>query len=81
MAPSFRGSCSWSFRPATARRAYAYDPATNKWTSRTAPRWYHDDIVPITWGSKPFLLAVGGVHYDPDDRYTLMGNPMEVYTP
>ena len=48
------------------RRAYAYDPATNKWTAKAAPRWYHDDIVPITWGGKPFLLAVGGIHLEPD---------------
>jgi Kelch motif protein len=61
----------------TARRAYAYDPATNKWTAKTAPHYYHDDIVPITWGGKPYLLAVGGVHYDPAPK----GNPTEVYAP
>jgi hypothetical protein len=65
----------------TGRRAYAYDPATNRWTAKTAPHWYHDDIVPITWGGKSFLLAVGGVHYDPEDPYTLKGNPTEVYAP
>jgi Kelch motif len=63
--------------PTYVRRAYAYDPATNKWTAKTAPRWDHDDIVPITWGGKPFLLAVGGVHYDPAPK----GNPTEVYAP
>ena len=65
----------------TGRRAYAYDPATNKWTAKTAPHWYHDDIVPITWGGKPFLLAVGGVHYDPDTYVGLKANPTEVYAP
>jgi hypothetical protein len=65
----------------TGRRAYAYDPATNKWTPKAAPRWYHDDIVPITWGSKPFLLAVGGVHYDPDPYIGPQANPTEVYAP
>ncbi len=68
-------------RTATGRRAYAYDPATNKWTAKTAPRWDHDDIVPITWAGKPFLLAVGGVHYDPAHPYILTGNPTEVYAP
>ena len=65
----------------TARRAYAYDPATNKWTPKAAPRWYHDDIVPITWGGKPYLLAVGGYHYDPDPYIGLKANPTEVYAP
>ena len=57
------------------------DPVTNKWTTKAAPRWYHDDIVPITWAGKPFLLAVGGVHYDPENPYTQIGNPTEVYAP
>jgi hypothetical protein len=65
----------------TGRRAYAYDPATNKWTAKTAPRWYHDDIVPITWGGKPYLLAVGGVHYDSDPYIGPQANPTEVYAP
>jgi Kelch motif len=60
-----------------ARRAYAYDPATNKWTAKAAPRWYHDDIVPITWGGKPFLLALGGIHFSP----SYQTNPTEVYAP
>jgi Kelch motif len=68
-------------RTTTGRRAYAYDPATNKWTAKAAPRWDHDDIVPITWGGKPFLLGVGGVHYDPENPYLLKGNPTEVYAP
>jgi hypothetical protein len=61
----------------TGRRAYAYDPATNKWTAKAAPRWYHDDIVPITWAGKPFLLAVGGIHFSP----SYQPNPAEVYAP
>ena len=65
-------------RTATGRRAYAYDPATNKWTSRTAPRYDHDDIVPITWGGKPYLLGVGGVRGE-YPNYT--ANPTEVYAP
>jgi N-acetylneuraminic acid mutarotase len=59
------------------RRAYAYDPATNKWTSKAAPHWDHPEIVPITWGGKPFLLAVGGIHFDPG----VLSNPTEVYAP
>ena len=65
-------------RTATGRRAYAYDPATNKWTAKTAPRYDHDDIVPITWAGKPFLLAVGGV---PGEYPYLKSNPTEVYAP
>jgi hypothetical protein len=65
-------------RTSTWRRAYAYDPATNKWTPRTAPRYDHDDIVPITWGGKPFLLGVGGLH--PHDPYYEV-NATEVYAP
>jgi hypothetical protein len=61
----------------TVRRAYAYDPATNTWTSKAAPRWDHPEIVPISWGGKPFLLAVGGIHFDPD----VLSNPTEVYAP
>jgi hypothetical protein len=61
----------------TGRRAYSYDPATNKWTAKAAPRWYHDDIVPITWAGKPFLLAVGGIHFSP----SYQPNPTEVYAP
>jgi hypothetical protein len=62
----------------TGRRAYAYDPATNRWTSKAAPRYYHDDIVPITWGGKPFLLGVAGVH---GEYPYLQANPTEVYAP
>jgi N-acetylneuraminic acid mutarotase len=60
----------------TARRAYAYDPATNKWTSKAAPHWDHPEIVPITWGGKPYLLALGGIH---GPGYQT--NPTEVYAP
>ena len=63
--------------PTVVRRAYAYDPATNKWTTKAAPRWDHPEIVPITWGGKPFLLAVGGIHWDP----YVLSNPTEVYAP
>lgn len=59
------------------RRAYAYDPATNKWTAKTAPRWYHDEIVPITWAGRPFLFALGGIHFSP----SYQTNPTEVYAP
>jgi N-acetylneuraminic acid mutarotase len=57
--------------------AYSYDPATNTWTRKAAPKWDHPEIVPITWGGKPFLLAVGGIHWDPG----ALPNPTEVYAP
>ena len=63
--------------PTFLRRAYAYDPATNKWTSKAAPRWDHPAIVPITWGGKPYLLAVGGGHFS----RSFQANPTEVYAP
>ena len=63
--------------PTFLRRAYAYDPATNKWTAKAALRWDHDDIVPITWGGKPYLLALGGIHFSP----SYQPNPTEVYAP
>jgi hypothetical protein len=34
-------------------------------------------MVPITWGGKPFLLAVGGYHSTP----AFTANPTEVYAP
>jgi N-acetylneuraminic acid mutarotase len=61
--------------PTVVRRAYAYDPATNTWTSKAAPHYYHPAIVPITWGGKHFLLAVGGNAPGPQS------NPTEVYAP
>jgi N-acetylneuraminic acid mutarotase len=67
-------------KTSAGRRAYAYDPATNKWTSKAAPRWDHPAIVPITWGGKPYLLAVGGSHFDPSIPGVL-SNPTEVYAP
>ncbi len=62
---------------AGGRRAWAYDPATNRWAAKAAPRWDHPEIVPITWGGKPFLLGVGGIHWSPG----VMPNPTEVYAP
>ena len=61
----------------TPRRAYAYNPATNAWTSKAKPHWNHPAIVPITWGGKPYLLAVGGIHWLPSEGT----NPTEVYAP
>jgi N-acetylneuraminic acid mutarotase len=61
----------------TPRRAYAYDPATNAWTSKAKPHWNHPAIVPITWGGKPYLLAVGGTNWQ---KY-YQPNPTEVYAP
>jgi N-acetylneuraminic acid mutarotase len=57
--------------------AYAYNPATNTLTQKAAPRREHPDIVAITWGGKPYLLAVGGVQYNPSPTV----NATELYTP
>lgn len=61
-------------------RAYAYNPATNTWTSKAAPRRPHDAIVAITWGGKPYLLAIGGIHQVSTWPYTV-ANASELYTP
>jgi N-acetylneuraminic acid mutarotase len=56
--------------------AFSYDPATNKWTRKAAPKDGHSDIVAITWGGKPFLLALGGMDFAP-----LVQHPVEIYAP
>jgi hypothetical protein len=58
-------------------RAYAYNPATNTWTAKAAPRREHPAIVQVTLDGKPRLLAVGGVRYDPG----AIPNDSELYTP
>jgi len=61
----------------TPRRAYAYDPATNTWTAKAKPHWNHPAIVAITWGGRPYLLAVGGTNF----LNNYQPNPTEVYAP
>jgi N-acetylneuraminic acid mutarotase len=56
--------------------AFAYNPGTNGWTRKAAPKWTHSDIVAITWNGKPHLVAVGGIH-EPGPQ----SNPVELYTP
>jgi N-acetylneuraminic acid mutarotase len=58
-------------------RAYAYNPATNTWTAKAAPRREHPAVVQVTLDGKPRLLAVGGVRYDPG----AIPNESELYTP
>src|SRR5262249_16076039 len=59
--------------------AFAYDPATNKWTRKAAPKFSHSDIVAVTLNGKPHQVAVGG------GGIKLGGgagrNPAELYTP
>ena len=59
------------------QRAFSYDPATNTWTPKASPHWDHPEYVPITWGTKQFLLGVGGIHFSP----SATSNPTEVYAP
>jgi N-acetylneuraminic acid mutarotase len=56
--------------------AFSYDPATNKWTRKAAPANIHSDVEAITWGGKPFLLALGGL-----DIGTGLPTRVELYTP
>jgi len=55
--------------------AFSYDPATNTWTRKAAPKLSHSDIVAITWGGKPHLLALGGLDFDG------VAQRAELYTP
>ena len=54
----------------TVPSAFVYNPATNAWTRKAAPKYGHSDIVAITWNGKPYLLALGG-----------LGVPVELYAP
>jgi len=54
----------------TTLTTFVYDPATNAWTRKATPKYYHSDIVAITWNGKPYLLGLGG-----------MGVPVELYAP
>jgi hypothetical protein len=60
-------------------RAYAYNPGTNTWQVRAAPKWDHDALVQVTLDGRPHLLAVGGVH----GPYEIVPipNDTELYTP
>jgi N-acetylneuraminic acid mutarotase len=59
------------------RRAYAYNPGTNRWKIRAAPEWDHDAVVRITLDGRPHLLAVGGSHGPDFD----IPNDSELYRP
>jgi len=54
--------------------AFAYNPATNSWAQKAAPAYHHSDIVAVTLGGKPHLVAIG-------DSHDLTPNPVELYTP
>jgi N-acetylneuraminic acid mutarotase len=59
----------------TGLHAYAYDPANNTWKAKAAPKFGHDAVARVLVDGKPYLLAVGGIHY-PD-----IDNDSELYTP
>jgi N-acetylneuraminic acid mutarotase len=54
---------------------FAYDPATNAWTRKAAPKHGHSDIAAITWNGKPYLLGVGAL------LDTGLPEPAELYAP
>jgi hypothetical protein len=60
-------------------RAYAYNPGTNTWQMRAAPKWDHDALVQVTLDGRPRLLAVGGIH-GPYEIIPIQ-NDTELYTP
>ncbi len=65
---------------ATAHRAYAYNPTTNTWSPKAAPKFAHPALVQVTLGGTPRLLAIGGVRRVPDPPYTVPVES-ELYTP
>jgi len=62
-------------------RAYAYNPGTNTWQIRAAPKWDHDALVQVTLDGRPRLLAVGGLHGPYINGIIPIPNDTELYTP
>jgi hypothetical protein len=60
------------------RRAYAYNPGTNTWQIRAAPKWDHDAVVQVRLNGRPHLLAVAGSH---GPGHPPIPNDSELYTP
>jgi hypothetical protein len=63
----------------SGRRAYEYDRASNTWRTRATPAWDHDALARVTHNGQSYLLATGGLHFDP-----ILGNvpnDSELYTP
>jgi N-acetylneuraminic acid mutarotase len=65
------------FYVVTAGGTYAYNPATNTWTSRASPSEAHDDVVTVRLNGAARLMAVGGSHGSESD----IPNDSEMYTP
>jgi hypothetical protein len=66
-------------RSQSERHAYEYDSRTNTWRTRAPPAWDHDALARVTLDGLSYLLAVGGLHFDP-----ILGtapNESELYTP
>jgi N-acetylneuraminic acid mutarotase len=59
-------------------KAYVYNPATNRWNAKAAPKYPHYAVVLVRLNDKPYLLAVGGAHRNGS---VLVGNDNELYTP
>lgn len=65
------------FYVVTSAGTYAYNPATNTWTSRASPAQGHDEVVKVTLNGAGRLVAVGGSHGSELD----IPNNTELYTP
>jgi N-acetylneuraminic acid mutarotase len=57
--------------------AYVYNPRTNAWSTKSAPRSAHDGVVRVRIDGDPYLLAVGGNHGPAPGT----PNDSELYTP
>jgi N-acetylneuraminic acid mutarotase len=59
---------------------YAYNPATNLWSAKAAPKWPHPAVVLARLADGPYLVGVGGSHFDVALN-AAVSNETELYTP
>jgi N-acetylneuraminic acid mutarotase len=55
-------------------RSYAYNPGTNTWSAKAAPKWDHPAAVQVMLDGKPRVFAAGGTWFG-------VTNESELYTP
>jgi hypothetical protein len=58
--------------------AFSYNPDTNTWTAKAAPKHRHDSVVALTVNGRPSLLAIGGLQDTPSGPTATVS---ELYTP
>jgi N-acetylneuraminic acid mutarotase len=58
--------------------AFSYNPDTNTWTAKAAPKHRHDSVVALTVNGRPSLFAIGGLQDTPSGPTATVS---ELYTP